>query len=167
VYRHEPEVVAAQLGGVMGRVKGLGYSRTLTSGAALVAVLVLTGAQSSCENRSSSGGDSNVRVDSNVQVDSNNGAGSSSEVGYRVTSSAQISTVTFVDGDGKMTSDINVDGRSWRGAGPSEHGTVKVFATTSRDGARIECSITIRGKVVQRASAEGSKGTQVVCEATY
>lgn len=146
---------------------GLDRSGTLTAGAALVAALVLTGAQSSCENRSSNGSGSNVRIDSNVQVDSNDRAGSSSEVGYKVTSSAQISTVTFVDGDGKMTSDISVDGRSWSGAGPSEHGRVKVFATTSRDGARIECSITIRGKVVQRASAQGSKGTQVVCEATY
>lgn len=155
-------MVRTHLGGVMARAKGFGYPRTLTAGAAVLAVLLLTGAQSSCESRSSTNrSESNVRAESDVRAES------SGDVRYGVTSSAQISTVTFVDSDGRMTSDVTVDGRSWRGVGPSEHGTVKVFATTSEDGATIECTVTIRGKVVQRATAKGDKGTIVVCETTY
>jgi hypothetical protein len=157
---HKPVVVAAHLGGVMARVKGFHRSRTVTLGVALVAVVVLTGAQRSCESSSS-------QSESNVKVESDDQAASSSDVRYRVTSSSQISTVTFVDTDGRMTSDVSVNGRAWSGVGPTRRGTVKVFATSSRDGARIECTVTIHGKVVQRASAQGPEGTMVVCEATY
>ncbi len=132
-------------------------SRTLVSILAIAAIVALTGAQSSCRERSTSFSESRSSAQS---------GGSSSVVKYSVSSNASIESVSFIGDDGRTKSDSSV-GRSWSAQGPAKHGTVRVSATTSRDGAWIKCSVTVKGEVVQQASAQGGAGTRVVCETSY
>jgi hypothetical protein len=118
---------------------------------AIAAIVTLTGAESSCKARTSS------RASNNSSV---------SVVVYSVSSNARITSVTFIDDNGKTRTDSSV-GRSWSGGGPAEHGRVLVSATTSRDDAWIKCSVEIGDKVIQKSSAQGRKGTRVVCDVTY
>jgi len=135
-------------------------SRIVKVVAATVAVVALTGAQKSCQTTTRSES-STVKVESSA--DSN---GTSSVVVYSVTSDARIKSVTFLDADGKKVTRTNV-GSSWSGSGPSEHGTVLISATTGDGSSMIRCSVTVHGKVVQRASAVGGGSTTVVCRASY
>lgn len=130
-----------------------GRSRTVTMAAAGVAVVLLTGAQSSCESRRQQGSTTNSQVSVSV-------------VEYSVTSDARIDKVTFVDENGKTVTRSNV-GRSWSGSGPAKHGTVMISATTGTGSSMIKCSVKVRGTVVQRASAVGGGSTTVVCKTTY
>ena len=125
-------------------------SRTLASVLALAAIVALTGAESSCKARST-----NRSSSQSVSV-----------VVYSVSSNARIDTVSFIGDDGRTHSDTSVS-RSWSADGPGKRGAVSVSATTSRDGAWIKCTVTVRGKVVQEASAQGNAGTRVVCESSY
>ena len=142
-------------------------SRIMTTIAAVVAVVALAGAQSSCEaqrnqHSSSKAKESNSQVEdsgSNVNVNV-------SVVEYSVTSDAQIETITFLDEDGDMVTKTNV-GRSWSGTGPADHGTVLISATTGDGSSMIKCSVRVRGEVVQRASAVGGGDTTVVCRTSY
>lgn len=129
-------------------------SRGLVSVIAIVAIVALTGAQSSCRERSSNF--------------TRSGSSDKSEtvVVYSVSSNASIETVSYTGSDGKTQSDTRV-GRSWSGHGPGKSGTIKVSATTSRDGAWIKCEVTVKGKVVQKSSAQGGAGTRVVCMTTW
>ena len=135
-------------------------SRIVKVVAATVAVVALTGAQKSCQTTTRSES-STVKVESSA--DSN---GKSAVVVYSVTSDARIKSVTFLDADGKKVTRTNV-GSSWSGSGPSEHGTVLISATTGDGSSMIRCSVTVHGKVVQRASAVGGGSTTVVCRASY
>lgn len=135
-------------------------SRIVKVVAATVAVVALSGAQKSCQTTTRSES-STVKVESSA--DSN---GKSSVVVYSVTSDARIKSVTFLDADGKKVTRTNV-GSSWSGSGPSEHGTVLISATTGDGSSMIRCSVTVHGKVVQRASAVGGGSTTVVCRASY
>lgn len=130
-----------------------GGSRTVTMTAAGLAVVLLTGAQSSCESRRQQNSSSKAEVSVSV-------------VEYSVTSDARIDSITFVDANGRTVTRSNV-GRSWSGSGPSEHGTVMISATTGDGSSMITCSVKVRGKVVQRSSAVGGGSTTVVCKTTY
>lgn len=137
-------------------------------------MLLLTGAQSSCEQRtaSSSSNGSESRVESRVESSagssggSGSSASSSSRVKYSVTSDARLKSVTFIDRGGNKTTRTFV-GSSWSGTGPSSHGTVMVSATAGSGSTMLKCSITVKGRVVQQASAVGGGSTTVVCTATY
>lgn len=135
-------------------------SRKATGLIAVAVIVALTGAESSCEARQStrSSNDSN---DSSGATDE-----SSTEVVYSVSSNARIEVVTYIASDGKTQSDRSV-GRSWSAEGPAKHGRVLVSATTSRDDAWIKCSVAIGDTVLQNASAQGTKGSRVVCDVTY
>ncbi|WP_347354017.1 hypothetical protein [Intrasporangium sp.] len=128
-----------------------GPSRTLASALAVLAIVVLTGAQSSCRERASSDRASPEP---------------SGSVVYSVASNAGIETVSFIGSDGRTKTDTNV-GRSWSGRGPAKHGVVRVSATTSRDDAWIKCSVEVEGRITQQASAQGTSGSRVVCETRY
>ena len=149
-------------------------SRIITTIAAVLAVVALTGAQSSCEAQrakyeSSKAKKSNSQVqDSKSQVeDSNSNAKvESSVVEYSVTSDATIESITYLDEDGNMVTKSNV-GRSWSGTGPADHGTVLIQATTGNGSSMIKCMVRVRGQVVQRASAVGGGDTTVVCKTSY
>ena len=160
-------------------------SRIITTVAAVVAVVALTGAQSSCEeqrNRYSSSGNSadsgsQDNEDSGSQDNGDSGSqdngDSGSEVNvnvsvveYSVTSDARIETITYLDEDGDLVTKSNV-GRSWSGTGPADHGTVLISATTGDGSSMIKCSVRVRGEVVQRASAVGGGETTVVCKTSY
>jgi hypothetical protein len=142
-------------------------SRIITTIAAVVAVVALTGAQTSCEaqraqHANSRANDSNSKAeepDSEVKVEA-------SVVEYSVTSDARIETITYLDEDGDMVTKSNV-GRSWSGTGPADHGTVLISATTGDGSSMIKCSVRVRGEVVQRASAVGGGDTTVVCKTSY
>lgn len=142
-------------------------SRIITTIAAVVAVVALTGAQSSCEAQRNEHASSKAK-ESNSQVeDSDSQANVNvSVVEYSVTSDARIETITFLDEDGEMVTKTNV-GRSWSGTGPADHGTVLISATTGDGSSMIKCSVRVRGEVVQRASAVGGGDTTVVCRTTY
>lgn len=138
-------------------------ARVITTAAAVIAVVVLTGAQKSCEtHRSSSTSGSNAG--SNAGSNSSS-AKSASSVRYSVTSDASIRSVTYINGSGDKVTRTNV-GRTWSGSGPGD-GRVMVQATLSGDGSWIKCSVKANNKVVQRASASGGGSVTVVCDATY
>ena len=128
--------------------------------AVAVAVVALTGAQKSCQTSTQSRS-STAKVESTA--DSN---GKSSAVVYSVTSDARIKSVSYLDADGNMVTRTDV-GSSWSSSGPSDHGTVLISATTSDGSSMIKCSVKVRGKVVQRASAVGDGSTTVVCRSSY
>lgn len=146
--------------------------RFRTTGAAVLAVLLLTGAQSSCEQRRQSAqSDTTVRSESRVESSSDgSSAGDSgtsrSGVHYSVSSDARLRSVTYVDRRGKKTTRAPW-GRSWTGSGPASHGYVMVSATAGSGSTMIKCSVTVNGKVVQRASAVGGGSTTVVCAFSY
>lgn len=160
----------------MGNVAGRAPSRLRTLGAGVLAVLILTGAQSSCEQQraerrarieAESGSKSEIKSESKAESKAQSGSGgSASSVVYVVTSDANIKSVTFVDGRGRTVTKTNV-GQSWRGTGPAEHGTVLVSATTGQGSSMIKCSVRVHGTVVQRASAVGGGSTTVVCSTSY
>ncbi|MDN5797853.1 MAG: hypothetical protein L0H79_19195 [Intrasporangium sp.] len=129
-------------------------SRTLASVLAVLALVALTGAQSSCRERT------------DRSTDNRSSGRSTSSVVYSVSSNAGIETVSFIGTDGRTKTDTDV-GRSWSGRGPAKHGTVRVSATTSRDGAWIKCVVKVKGRVAQEASAQGGAGSRVVCETSY
>jgi hypothetical protein len=83
-----------------------------------------------------------------------------------VTSDARLKSVTFIDRRGNKTTRTLV-GSTWSGTGPSTHGTVMVSATAGSDSTMVKCSITVKGKIVQRASAVGGGSMTVVCAASY
>ncbi len=157
-----PSTLGCAMGAGVGRIP----SKFTTTGAAVLAVLLLTGAQSSCQQRSQSG--SSVRSESTVESNSDSSSGSSSRGGvrYSVTSDARIQSVTFVDRQGKKTTKTPL-GSSWHGTGPASHGYVMISATTGSGSTMIKCSVTVNGKVVQRASAVGGGSTTVVCAFSY
>jgi hypothetical protein len=138
-----------------------------------LAVLVLTGAQSSCEQQRSSSG-SRIQLKSESRADSSSGgsggsAGSSSSVSivqYSVSSDASIRSITYVDRHGHKVTKTNV-GNSWSGTGPASHGSILVSATTGSGSSMIRCTVRVHGKVVQRASAVGGGSTTVVCATSY
>jgi hypothetical protein len=160
----------------MGNAAGRAPSKLRTLGAGVLAVLILTGAQSSCEQqraerraRIEAGSESNSESElkSKSESKSQDGSGgTASSVVYIVTSDANIKSVTFVDGRGRTVTKTNV-GHSWRGTGPAAHGTVLVSATTGQGSSMIKCSVRVHGTVVQRASAVGGGSTTVVCSTSY
>jgi hypothetical protein len=139
-------------------------SRIVKVVAATLAVVALTGAQKSCQTTARSGS-ATAKVESTAESTAESN-GKSSAVVYSVTSDARIKSVTFLDTDGNKVTRTNV-GSSWSGSGPSEHGTVLISATTGDGSSMIRCSVKVRGKVVQRASAVGGGSTTVVCRASY
>jgi hypothetical protein len=140
-------------------------SKVVATVAALGAVVVLTGAQSSCDYQRSS---ASAKAGSNgvsAEAKADNGTSSSSaSVKYSVSSDASIQSVVFINTDGKQETRSDV-GHSWNGTGP-HHGRVMVKAT-SGDGSWIKCSVKAQNKVVQRASATGGGSMTVVCDVTY
>lgn len=131
-----------------------------------LAVVTLTGAQKSCkvEQRVDQGSGS---VEQTVEADDSAGSSDeSSVVVYSVTSDARIKSVTYLNTNGKKVTRTDV-GRSWSGNGPADHGTVLISATTGDGSSMIKCSVKVRGKVVQRASAVGGGSTTVVCQTSY
>jgi hypothetical protein len=151
--------------------------RIITTVAAVVTVVALTGAQSSCEAQRNQYSSSRDNVDSGSQDNGDSGSrdngDSGSEVNvnvsvveYSVSSDARIETVTYLDEDGDLVTESNV-GRSWSGTGPAGHGTVLISATTGDGSSMIKCLVRVRGEVVQRASAVGGGDTTVVCRTTY
>lgn len=142
-------------------------SRIITTIAAVLAVVALTGAQSSCEAQRAEHANSKAK-ESNAQVEDSNSnvKVEASVVEYSVTSDARIETITYLDEDGDMVTKANV-GRSWSGTGPAGHGTVMISATTGDGSSMIKCSVRVHGQVVQRASAVGGGETTVVCKTSY
>ena len=139
----------------MGRATASSNVRVVTTAAAVIAVVVLTGAQKSCEvsqRASSRSGSASVS------------AQQTSSVRYSVTSDASIRSVTYVNADGDRVTRTDV-GSSWNGSGPGS-GRVMVQATLGSDGSWIRCSVKSKNKVVQRASATGGGSVTVVCDVT-
>ena len=144
-------------------------SRIITTIAAVLAVVALTGAQSSCEAQRNQYSSSKAKQSNSQVEDSNSNSNVNvnvSVVEYSVTSDARIETITFLDEDGDMVTKSNV-GRSWSGIGPAGHGTVMISATTGDGSSMIKCSVRVHGEVVQRASAVGGGDTTVVCKTSY
>jgi|SoiMethySBSTD1v2_1073268.scaffolds.fasta_scaffold921372_1 hypothetical protein len=144
-------------------------SRIITTIAAALAVVALTGAQSSCEAQRNQYSSSKAKQSNSQVEDSNSNSNVNvnvSVVEYSVTSDARIETITFLDEDGDMVTKSNV-GRSWSGTGPAGHGTVMISATTGDGSSMIKCSVRVHGEVVQRASAVGGGDTTVVCKTSY
>lgn len=142
-------------------------SRIITTIAAVLAVVALTGAESSCEAQKNEHSSSKAKQSNSQLEDSNSNVNVNvSVVEYSVTSDARIETITFLDEDGDMVTKSNV-GRSWSGTGPAGHGTVMISATTGDGSSMIKCSVRVRGEVVQRASAVGGGATTVVCKTSY
>lgn len=134
--------------------------RAAAVGAAVVSAVLLTGAQSSCELRTESHTNSSSQARSGTTI-----TGSSSRVHYKVSSDANIKSVTYIDSDGKRITRTDV-GRSWFGTGTASGGVVMVSATTGTGGSTISCTMSMSGKVVQRATAMGGASTTVVCKAS-
>ena len=147
----------------MGRAADNRTARVVTTAAAVIAVVVLTGAQKSCEVHSStSSGKSSSRARSDSGSNESS-ARAATSVRYSVTSDASIRSVTYLNGDGDRVTRTDV-GSSWSGSGPGS-GRVMVQATLG-DGSWIKCSVKADNKVVQRASASGGGSLTVMCDAT-
>jgi hypothetical protein len=140
-------------------------ARVVTTAAAVIAAVVLTGAQKSCDTQlSSSTSGSKASSKASSKADTNASSASTSSVRYSVTSDASIRSVTYINSDGDKVTRSNV-GRTWSGSGPGG-GRVMVQATLG-DGSWIKCSVKANNKVVQRASATGGGSVTVVCDTTY
>ncbi|MGW5242205.1 hypothetical protein ACWEOW_25025 [Monashia sp. NPDC004114] len=142
-------------------------ARVITTAAAVIAVVVLTGAQKSCDTHRSGGtsGSNQGSGSGSKARSSSSSAKSASSVRYSVTSDASIKSVTYINGNGDKVTRTNV-GRTWSGSAPGD-GRVMVQATLSSDGSWIKCSVKADNKVVQRASASGGGSVTVVCDATF
>ena len=142
-------------------------SRIITTIGALVAVVALTGAQTSCEAERAKHASARAQQSNSQIEDSNSDVKVEvSVVEYSVTSDATIESITYLNEDGDMVTKSNV-GRSWSGTGPADHGTVLISATTGDGSSMIKCTVRVRGEVVQRASAVGGGDTTVVCRTSY
>lgn len=132
--------------------------RGVLFGVAVAAVVLLTAAQNSCQNRaetSDGGGGSAPNASSGTRVT------------YDVTADGQIASVSYTNSDGDIDTDIEV-GNGWTGSArmPNTVTNVELSAVAGSGTSVLRCTIRVDGKVVQEAKAAGSSAKKVHCAAS-
>lgn len=130
--------------------------RGLILGIAVAAAVLLTAAQSSCQDRPAARGTSSSSLK----------AASGARVTYAVTANGHIASVSYTNGAGDIETDTVV-GTGWTGSArmPTRVAHVELNAVAGRGTTALRCSITVGGKVVQEVSAVGPSA-KVACAAS-
>jgi hypothetical protein len=136
----------------------------LLVGLALIAAVVLTAVQSSCQNRATTEGAETpppASLPSSSQLKASDGA----RVTYSVTADGQIASVSYTNGEGDIATDTAV-GRGWTGSArmPNPVTQVQLTAVAGTGTNELRCAISAGGRVVQESKAVGTP--TVVCSAS-
>lgn len=134
---------------------GVPVRRGVVVAAAAAAAVLLTGAQGGCQSRADSGvasGDTALAVAEGPRVT------------YVVSADAPISSVSYVDSEGAVSTDTNV-GDGWTGSArmPTSATEAKISAVPGPGTTTIRCDISSGGAVIVSASSVGNPPARVSC----